>query len=112
MAKKFSTLRNNMTSVAQGKARQRAQELLADLPLQELRQARHHSQVQLAQALNVEQPSFSKVERRTDMYISTLRSYIEAMGGKLEILAHFPDGDVRINQFTGIDDEDETLAKS
>ncbi len=37
------------------------------------------------------------------MYVSTLRSYIEAMGGRLDIVAHFPDGDVRINQFEEIE---------
>jgi hypothetical protein len=43
------------------------------------------------------------MERRTDMYISTLRSYIEAMGGKLDIIARFPDGKVHINQFEEIE---------
>ena len=44
-----------------------------------------------------------KIERRADMYISTLRGYIEAMGGELEITAHFPDTNVRINQFHQLD---------
>lgn len=112
MAKKFSTLRDNMAPEARAKARQQATEMLAAMPLQELRQARRHSQLQLAQSLNVEQPSISKLERRTDMYISTLRSYIEAMGGKLEILAHFQDGDVRITQFSGIASEDESVSEN
>jgi hypothetical protein len=41
----------------------------------------------------------SKIEKRTDMYVSTLRRYIEAMGGQLDVVARFPDGDVRITQF-------------
>jgi hypothetical protein len=45
-------------------------------------------------------PGAPKLERRTDMYISTLRNVIKAMGGELEIKAKFPDGEVRINQFT------------
>jgi len=49
----------------------------------------------LAEALNVQQPSIAKLERRTDMYVSTLRSHIEAMGGQLEIIARFPDGPSR-----------------
>ncbi|MBF0266699.1 MAG: XRE family transcriptional regulator [Gammaproteobacteria bacterium] len=58
------------------------------------------SQAQLAMALDVRQPSVAKIEKKTDMYISTLRRFIEAMVGQLEIRAHFPDGDVRINQFS------------
>lgn len=69
------------------------------LPLAELRQARHFSQEQLAAELGVRQPAVAKIEKKTDMYISTLRRFVEAMGGKLEICAHFPDGDVAINQF-------------
>ena len=73
------------------------------ISLQELRQARQFSQEQLADALRVRQASISKMERRTDMYISTLRSYIEAMGGELDIVARFPDGTVRIKQFSDIE---------
>jgi DNA-binding XRE family transcriptional regulator len=70
--------------------------MLAELPLAELREALKMTQATLAEALDVEQGSVSKMERRTDMYLSTLRRYIEAMGGTLEIVAHFPDGNVRI----------------
>jgi len=44
------------------------------------------------------------------MYISTLRRFIEAMGGELDIRAHFPEGDVRINQFEDLDDKRQTAA--
>jgi hypothetical protein len=54
----------------------------------------------LAEALSIQQPAIAKMERRTDMYISTLRSHIEAMGGELEIIAKFPDGVVKINNFS------------
>jgi transcriptional regulator with XRE-family HTH domain len=77
----------------------RAMELLSQLPLTELRHARQLSQQQLAGVLHVKQASISKLERRTDMYISTLRNFIRAMGGELEIVARFPDGSVKINQF-------------
>ena len=76
--------------------------MLAELPLQELRQARQMSQEALAQILGGKRP-VSKLEHRADMYVSTLRSYIGAMGGELEELARFPDGDVRIKQFTDLD---------
>jgi hypothetical protein len=44
----------------------------------------------------------AKLEKRTDMYISTLRSHIKALGGELEVIAHFPDGDVRKSKFSQI----------
>lgn len=69
------------------------------MPLDELREARKLTQVTLAKTLNVNQAAVSKLERRADMYVSTLRSYVEAMGGHLEILASFPEGQVRISQF-------------
>jgi hypothetical protein len=56
----------------------------------------------LAEALNIQQPAIAKLEKRTDMYISTLRSHIEAMGGELDVIARFPDGDVRISTFSQI----------
>jgi hypothetical protein len=54
----------------------------------------------LAEILHVQQPAIAKIEKRTDMYISTLRSHIEAMGGTLEIMAQFPDGTVKISNFS------------
>ena len=73
--------------------------MLRELPLEELRAARHLTQERLAQILGVKQSAISRMERRTDVYVSTLSSFIEAMGGKLEIRAVFPDGSVVINQF-------------
>ena len=56
----------------------------------------------LADVLHVQQPSIAKIENRTDMYISTLRSHIEAMGGQLEVIARFPDGSVTISNFADL----------
>jgi hypothetical protein len=56
----------------------------------------------IAEALGIQQPAIAKMEKRTDMYISTLRSHIEAMGGRLEITAHFPDGSIKIANFSQI----------
>lgn len=53
--------------------------------------------------LYVQQPSIAKLERRTDMYLSTLRSHIEAMGGELDIIARFPDGPVKISNFSELE---------
>lgn len=102
MAKPFSTLRAQMSQQAQEAAAELTQQHIAEMPLHELRQARGLSQQALAEILNVQQPSVAKMERRADMYISTLRSHIEAMGGTLEIIAKFDDGDVRINNFSQI----------
>jgi transcriptional regulator with XRE-family HTH domain len=69
------------------------------MSLPELRQRRNVSQAYLAASMNKKQPNLSKLERSADMYVSTLCKFIQAMGGNLEIVAHFPDGEVRINQF-------------
>jgi predicted transcriptional regulator len=66
-------------------------ELIAEeATLRQLRVARERSQEEIAIKLHIKQAAVSKLERRTDMYLSTLRSYIEAMGGQLEIIARFP----------------------
>lgn len=83
-------------------------QLLKEVSLAELRRARGLSQTELAGMLHVDQASISKLERRTDMYISTLRSHIEAMGGELEIIARFPDGSVSIANFNAIDPNEPT----
>jgi transcriptional regulator with XRE-family HTH domain len=71
---------------------------LAAMPLDALRDARQLTQVQMAQLLKISQGAVSKVERRTDMFVSTLRNYVRAIGGDLEIRAVFPDGDVVIDR--------------
>lgn len=103
MAKQFRDLRAKMSPESQARAREKATAMMAELPLAELRKARHLSQEQLAAELAVKQPAIAKIEKKTDMYISTLRRFVEAMGGELEISAHFPDGDVRISQFEDLD---------
>ncbi|CDW96119.1 MULTISPECIES: XRE family transcriptional regulator [unclassified Thiomonas] len=99
MAKKFAMLRASMTPQAQAQAEAKTRQMLAEMPLDELRQARGLSQKMLATVLHVQQPAIAKLEKRTDMYISTLRSHIKAMGGELEITARFPEGSVRIGNF-------------
>ncbi len=91
MAKKFSALvASTMSPESVLLAKKATQSMREDIPLNELRLARGLSQKTLAALLKVEQPAIAKLERRTDMYISTLRSHIEAMGGALEIIARFP----------------------
>ena len=99
MARKFEELRAKMSPERRARAEEGTRQMLAELPLHELRNARNLTQAQLAETLHIAQASVSKVERQTDMYISTLSNFIEAMGGKLEIRARFPEGDVVIGQF-------------
>jgi DNA-binding XRE family transcriptional regulator len=68
-----------------------------------LRRVRQRSQKELARALKVNQPAVAKLEKRTDMYVSSLRRYGEALGGQLEITAKFPKGEVVIGNFSDID---------
>jgi transcriptional regulator with XRE-family HTH domain len=102
MSKPYSKLREKMKPAARKKATEKTKSMLAAMPLQELRHARNLSQEQLARSLSVKQAAVSKLEQRTDMYISTLRNFINAMGGDLEIVAKFPDGSVQISQFEDI----------
>ena len=102
MAKKFSELESKMNPERRAKIAERVKKTLAEMPLNELRNARGLSQQMLAEALHIQQPAIAKLEKRTDMYISTLRSHIRAMGGELDVIARFPDGDVRITQFSHI----------
>jgi ribosome-binding protein aMBF1 (putative translation factor) len=102
MTRKFSELEEKMSPEARARVDQAVQKAIKELPLDELRNARGLSQKMLAEALCIQQPAIAKMEKRTDMYISTLRSHIEAMGGQLEIIAHFPNGSVRIANFSRI----------
>lgn len=103
MTRKFSELEAKMSPKSRTRSTALYKKLVNEMPLQELRQAKAMSQVRLAESLNVNQAAISKMERRTDMYISTLRSYIQAMGGELEIVARFPEGIVKISNFADDD---------
>jgi DNA-binding transcriptional regulator YiaG len=99
MPKNFSTLREKMPAASRERSRALAAKYRAEMPLDELREAREMTQVHLARILKVNQAAVSKMERRADMYVSTLQDFIKAMGGELKITARFPDGIVEINQF-------------
>jgi hypothetical protein len=109
MAKKFRDLvAKTMSPEAQARAHKLAQEDLAAMPLHELRRARARSQQMLAQAMETTQPEISRIEQRADMYVSTVRSYVEALGGRLDLVATFADGSsCRINQFSELDEKKE-----
>lgn len=97
--RKFRELIQSMPAERQQRIAKRVRESLASMPLDEIRKARQMTQVKLAETLGVNQGEISKIEHRTDIYISTLAGYVEALGGKLEIRAIFPDREMRISQF-------------
>jgi transcriptional regulator with XRE-family HTH domain len=100
VAKKFSELRAKMSAKSRARSKAKAEQYRKDMALDELREAQSMTQEHLARVLNVKQSAISKMERRTDMYVSTLQSFVKAMGGELHIEAVFPQGGrVEINQF-------------
>lgn len=99
MTKKFRELRVKMSPDAQASAAARAEAMLVEMQLQDLRKSRNVTQVDVAKAMSVEQASVSKLERRDDMYISTLREYVKALGGELKLVASFPDADIQLHSF-------------
>jgi transcriptional regulator with XRE-family HTH domain len=109
MARKFAELEAEMSPEAIARSDAHYRKMVAEMPLHELRRARGISQEKLAEALHIKQPNVAKLEKRTDVYISTLRAAIEAMGGTLNIVACFPDGEVKITNFSSLD-EGETAA--
>jgi predicted XRE-type DNA-binding protein len=96
---KFSELVAKMAPDRQMRIEQISTKLHEEMDLAQLRTARQLSQAALGEILRVEQPAVAKLEKRTDMYVSTLRRFIEAMGGELEIVARFPSHAVRIRNF-------------
>jgi transcriptional regulator with XRE-family HTH domain len=81
-----------LTRARRKKVEARAEALIAEeMTLQELRQARKLTQVRLAKALGISQDGVSRLEKRSDLLLSTLRKSVEAMGGNLSLVAEFPD---------------------
>lgn len=88
----------------------RKAELVAEMDLADLRRALDFTQATLAEALGVGQAEVSKVEKRADLLVSTLRRFVSAMGGELEIRAVFPDRVVAIRDFAGLRKADDAPA--
>ncbi len=81
-----------MSPAARARVDARVKETLASMPLAEIRKAIGMTQADLAARLEVGQGSVSKVESAADMYLTTLRKYVEALGGELRLTAVFPGG--------------------
>jgi predicted transcriptional regulator len=95
-----------MSPEAQARAAAAARRLGEDMDLAELRRALKLSQEEIGQTLQIGQGSVAKIEKRADMYVSTLRRFIEAMGGELEITARFADHTVKIRSFSDLSEKE------
>jgi predicted XRE-type DNA-binding protein len=100
MAQKWSDIRRKHAPEVEERIRRKV--AAKGMTLNQLRQARQLTQVNLAETLKINQGAVSMMEKRTDMYVSTLRNYIEAMGGELKITAEFPEGAIQIEQFENV----------
>ncbi len=113
MARRFAQLEKRMTPEQIEHSDAKAQRMIKQIRLQELRQARSSTQQTIARIMHVPQSAVSKIESRTDAYISTIRRYLRAMGGDLKIIARFPDGhNYEIMQFNEIGDPERELAET
>ena len=99
MAHKFEKLESKLDPKRVRTAKARAKDLMAEMLLAEIRKEAGFTQNALADSLGIKQPTLSKLESQEDMQISTLQRLIQALGGQLELIAHMPDGDIKINQF-------------
>jgi hypothetical protein len=101
MAKNFKELRAGMSAAAKASSAAEHRRLVDEMPLLQLRKARELTHVKIAEELHRGQGDVSELERRADMYVSTLASYLQVVGAVLEIRAVFPDGRaVKITQFS------------
>jgi predicted transcriptional regulator len=101
MAKSFDQLVKRTTNKrTRDLAAKRTQELLEELLVSEVRKLAGKSQQELADALGIKQPSLSKLEKQSDMQISTLRRIVQALGGELEVVARFPKRTIKLRQFS------------
>ena len=103
----FSELTKDFTPERRRRIDKIKRELLTEMPLHELRRARSLTQRDMAKMLKVNQPDVSKLEQRTDVYVSSLRSYIEAVGGKLKIVGRVSQGRGSNHQLFGRGDRRE-----
>ncbi len=99
MARNFKELRDKMSPERRVRVEEQAREMMVEMLLAEIRKESGLTQVDLAEALGIKQPSLSKLEAQDDMQISTLRRIIKALGGELELVAKMPRGTIRLRQF-------------
>lgn len=105
MGKTLNEMLARLPAARRAKIAARTDVLIAEeKSLRELRQARTLTQTHIANALGIGQDGVSKLENRSDMMLSTLRGYVEAMGGRLNLIAEFPDAPpVALSGFGSVD---------
>lgn len=94
----FDKLTNSMSASSKKRMEKKLVKLRQEMALSEVRRAMSLTQVDLATMLHIKQAALARLENRTDMYISSLRKYITALGGELDIVARFPSGEVHIQK--------------
>jgi len=82
---------NQMPEEERAQVFRRAEEIRQEINLREMRRLRRVTQARLSKKLKIGQEGVSRIEKRTDLYLSTLRSYVEGLGGKLSLTVEFPD---------------------
>ena len=106
MAEKYRELTKDFSEGLKKRIHVEKEKILNEINLQELRKAKELTQLELAETLNISQEAVSKMESNSDMFISTLSRFIDAMGGHLKIVAEFSDREIEITQFKEIGDSD------
>lgn len=103
---RFSGLTSKLPPERQERIGMKTAEILEEMSMAELRQALDRTQSDLAKGLGVSQPAVARMERRSDMHVSSLRRVIETLGGELEIRAKFRHGTVTITNFSAEEDSE------
>jgi DNA-binding XRE family transcriptional regulator len=102
---------NEMPAERRARIDQLAQEMRAEINLRELRRLRKLTQARLSKKLKIGQEGVSRIEKRSDLYISTLRGYVEAVGGRLSMVVEFPDQPPVVLAALGMDDGPKSASK-
>jgi transcriptional regulator with XRE-family HTH domain len=112
--KNIDRIRKELSPRRRARIEKHAAELIAEeMTLRDLRRALDLTQERLAETLGIGQDGVSRLEKRSDLLISTLRSYIEAMGGRLELIAEFPERPpVVLSGFAKMETESATRRKA
>ena len=112
MTTPLKELMDRLPPARRRKVQERADSLVAEaMTLRDLRLARRHTQISLARKLKIGQDSVSRLEQRSDLLLSTLRDYVSAMGGSLDLVARFPDRPDVVLTGLGAASGDERLAR-
>lgn len=110
MPTKWNDLKHKSSPGVRANLKREAHAELERIGFDKLRRARHQTQVAVAEKLKIAQGAVSRMEKQSDFLLSTLREYVGALGGQLEMRAKFPDGDFVIDSFG--DDKPEKKRRS